>query len=114
MDQFGEITIKDKFLDAVINGEIGEDDGFGVTVTLKEFRKHFQDKIKTGYISSFLPAAVMDGNQETPSHTKYLKRAKKGIYRVHPDAIEEHRNNKISEENQLGADTTPANEFNHE
>jgi len=94
MTHSDEVTIKDKFLDAVINNDIGKDDGFGVVVTLKEFRKHFKDEITSDYINSFLPAAVMDGNQENPSHTKYLKRAKKGIYRVHPDAIENHKHNK--------------------
>jgi hypothetical protein len=55
--------------------------------TLKEFKKHFSH-IKTAYINSFLPAATLEPGQFTMTHTKYLFRIRKGVYRVHPDMLE--------------------------
>ncbi|MCW8935489.1 MAG: hypothetical protein OQK98_12260 [Gammaproteobacteria bacterium] len=83
------MTLKERFLEAVSNGDLGEVDDFGVVVSLKEFKLYFQD-VKSDYINSFLPAAVIETGQYSPTHTKYLFRIRKGTYRVHPDAIEEH------------------------
>ncbi len=83
------MTLKKRFLEAVSNGELGEVDDFGVVVSLKQFKSYFSD-VKSDYINSFLPAAVIETGQYSTTHTKYLFRIRKGIYRVHPDAIDEH------------------------
>jgi len=83
------MTLKDRFLEAVASGELGEVDDFGVVVSLQEFRSYFLD-VKSDYINSFLPAAVIETGQCTPTHTKYLFRIGKGLYRVHQNAIDEH------------------------
>jgi len=83
------MQIKEMFLNAVITGELGRTDDYGVIIELREFKMFFKDEIKTDYINSFLPAATIEAGQSSASHTKYLFRIKKGLYRVHPDAIEE-------------------------
>ncbi|RDH80757.1 MAG: hypothetical protein DIZ80_17170 [endosymbiont of Galathealinum brachiosum] len=83
------MTLKNRFMEAVSSGDLGEVDDFGVIVSLKEFKSYFKD-VKSDYINSFLPAAVIETGQYTPTHTKYLFRIRKGTYRVHPDAIDEH------------------------
>ncbi len=83
------MTLKNRFLEAVSSGELGEVDDFGVVVSLKQF-KHYFDDVKSDYINSFLPAAVIETGQYSTTHTKYLFRIRKGVYRVHQDAIDEH------------------------
>jgi len=82
------MQMKERFLNAVISGELGKEDEFGVFVTLKEFKHYFCD-MKTGYINSFLPAAVIETGQYHATNTKYLFRIRNGVYRVHPQAIDE-------------------------
>jgi len=81
------MTLKDRFIEAVKNGELGTMDDQGTMITLQEFRDYFSD-IKTQYILSFLPAATIEPGQRTMSHTKFVFRVRKGVYRVHPDAID--------------------------
>ena len=83
------MTLKRRFLDAVTSGDLGEVDDFGVVVSLKQFKLYFSD-VKSDYINSFLPAAVIETGQHSTTHTKYVFRIRKGLYRVHPDAIEQH------------------------
>jgi len=83
------MTLKERFLDAVSNGYLGEVDDFGVVVSLKEFKTYFKD-VKSDYINSFLPAAVIEIGQQSTTHTKYVFRVRKGLYRVHPDALQQH------------------------
>ena len=91
------MTLKDSFLDAVATGKLGVTDDFGTIVTLQEFKKYFKN-IETGYITSFMPASVIETGQYSATHTRFLFRIKKGVYRVHPDAIEEHcvKHNKLN------------------
>ena len=37
------MTLKERFLDAVIAGELGQPDRYGVTVKLKDFKAYFSD-----------------------------------------------------------------------
>jgi len=103
------MTLKNRFMEAVSSGKLGEVDDFGVVVSLKQFKLYFKD-VKSDYINSFLPAAVIETGQYSTTHTKYLFRVRKGVYRVHPDAIDEynelgcvedlpltHVNNKVEE-----------------
>ncbi|MDQ1363464.1 MAG: hypothetical protein QG652_1325 [Pseudomonadota bacterium] len=82
------MQMKERFLNAIISGELGSHDESGVVVTLKEFKSYFSD-LQTGYINSFLPAAVIEAGQYSVTNTKYLFRVKTGVYRVHPDAMAE-------------------------
>lgn len=84
------MTLKLRFLEAVSKGELGEVDDFGVVVSLRQFKAYFCD-VKSDYINSFLPAAVIETGQYTATHTKYLFRIRKGIYRVHPDALKQYQ-----------------------
>lgn len=83
-----EPSLKQRFLFAIIKDELGSHENSGVVVRLKDFKAYFSD-IKTDYINSFLPAATFEPGQSTVSHTKYLYRVRKGVYLVHPDAIDE-------------------------
>jgi len=83
-------TLKQRFFDAIIKGELGSVEDRGVIVTIKEFSAYFSD-IKTQYVSSFLPAAVIETGQTSVTHTKFLYRLSKGVYLVNKDAIEAHR-----------------------
>ena len=85
-----KMTLKHRFLDAVINGSLGQSDDFGIIVSLKQFKSYFSD-VKSDYINSFLPAAVIEIGQYSITHTKYVFRVRKGLYRVHPDVIEEFK-----------------------
>jgi len=92
------MLMKERFLNAVIAGKLGKPDEYGVIIKLSEFKKYFCD-VKTLYINSFLPAAVIETGQYNITHTKYIFRVKKGIYRVHPDAIEEQVNTNKQRQN---------------
>jgi len=83
-------SLKERFLTAVNNGELGTVEDRGVVVTLKEFRAYFSD-IKTDYINSFLPAATFEPGRSTVTQTRYLYRLGKGLYLVHPDVLEAYR-----------------------
>lgn len=78
--------LKDRFLMAVVNGELGRQENSGVVVSLKEFKAHFND-IKSDYINSFLPAATIEPGQRSVTNTKYVFRVKKGVYLVHPEVL---------------------------
>ena len=78
--------LKDRFLEAVIKGELGVIEISGAVVTLKEFKVYFSD-ITTQYVSSFMPAATFEPGQFRPSHTKFLFRIRKGAYLIHSDVL---------------------------
>jgi len=80
-------ALKQRFIEAVKNGHLGHIDDRGTIVTLKEFKGYFSD-IKSQYSMSFLPAATLEPGQLTMSHTKFVFRIRKGVYRVHEDALE--------------------------
>ncbi len=83
-----KMTLKQRFLYAVSSGALGAVDDRGIIVTVKQFRAYFTD-IQGLYTTSFLPAATIEIGQHSISHTKFVFRLSKGIYRVHEDAIEE-------------------------
>ena len=85
------MTLKERFFEAIITGRLGNIDDRGITVSIKAFKQHFNE-IHTDYINSFLPAATIEPRRHQISPTKFLFRVKKGLYRVHPDALEKHRN----------------------
>ncbi|MCW8936031.1 MAG: hypothetical protein OQK98_15055 [Gammaproteobacteria bacterium] len=85
-----ELPLKDRFLLAVVNGDIGRVENSGVIVSLKEFKVYFSD-ITSDYINSFLPAATIEPGQRSVTNTRYVFRVKKGVYLVHPEVLEEYR-----------------------
>lgn len=85
-----ERTLKQRFLRAIVDGELGKrTQQGGATVSLREFRQYFND-VDFNYAGSFLPGAVIECGQLSASHTKFVFRIGRGIYLVHPDAIEEY------------------------
>jgi len=85
-----ELPLKERFLLAVVNGEIGRVENSGVIVSLKEFKAHFND-ITSDYINSFLPAATIEPGQRSVTNTRYVFRVKKGVYLVHPEVLEGYK-----------------------
>jgi hypothetical protein len=86
LEKVSKVTLKQRFLYAVYMGELGSVDDQGTVVTLRQFKAYFKD-IKTRYRTSFLPAAAIEVGQHTMTHTKFVFRISKGVYRVHPDAV---------------------------
>jgi len=78
--------LKDRFLEAVVNGELGSVEQGGAIVSLKEFKAYFSD-ITSQYVSSFMPAATLEPGRFRPSHTKFLFRVRKGAYLIHSDVL---------------------------
>ena len=70
------MTLKIRFLEAVSSGELGEVDDSGVIVSLKQFKSYFED-VKSDYVNSFLPAAVIEAGQKSATQTKFLFRVRK-------------------------------------
>jgi len=79
-------SLKTRFINTIASGELGKVDEQGITFTLKEFKACFSD-IKTDYINSFLPASTIESGRMEISHTKFLFRIRKGVYRVHPELL---------------------------
>ena len=78
--------LKDRFLEAVVKGELGSIEISGAVVTLKDFKVYFSD-ITTQYVSSFMPAATFEPGRFRPTHTKFLFRVRKGAYLIHSDVL---------------------------
>ena len=87
------MKIKHLFLDAISNGDLGSVDDNGIIVTLKDLEKTFP-QINTQYIHAFLPKATLSQNEHQMTQNKFLYRICESAYRVHPDAVEDHINNK--------------------
>lgn len=81
-----EPTLKERFIQAIKNGELGSHEAHGTIVTLKQFKQYFSE-IETQYVSSFLPAATLEPGMVTMKHTKFVLRIAKGVYKLHPDIL---------------------------
>ena len=82
--------LKQLFLDAINCGDLGTLDDYGVTITVKEFNAYFRD-INPHYPGAFLRQATIEQGQISATHTQYLFHVRKGVYLVHPDALEKNR-----------------------
>ena len=80
------MTLKQRFLQAVSSGELGKPTDFGVVVTVHEFKAYFND-VSIEYLETFLPAAMIEHGRSDITDTQYVFRIKKGVYRVHADAL---------------------------
>jgi len=92
------MLMKERFLSAVTSGQLGCIDNDSVIVELRQFKAYFND-IESDYINSFLPAATIEKGRTIISHTRYLFRIRKGVYRVHPKAIDEYLDSLVADEN---------------
>ena len=82
-------TVKYRFLTAILKGELGTIDSQGVIITTRQFKYFFND-LNRLYATSFLPAATIEAGRSCMSHTKYVIRLNRGVYRLHEDAIKAH------------------------
>jgi len=85
-DEDNNLRLKQRFLIAVEKGELGREGAQGVIVTSKEFKLYFSD-IKSQYVTSFMPASTIEPGRSIMTHTKFLFRIRKGVYRLHPDLL---------------------------
>ena len=103
--------LKDRFFEAVLNGELGSVEEAGVVVTLKAFKAYFSD-ITTQYVSSFMPAATFEPGRFRPSHTRFLFRLRKGAYLIHCDVLVAYMRLMLEEGRLMGADVVKVDEKN--
>ncbi|HED34751.1 MAG TPA: hypothetical protein ENJ08_11145 [Gammaproteobacteria bacterium] len=80
-------TLKERFIEAINEGELGLMDDYGVLITREAFAEYFSD-IKTQYKTSFLTGAVIESGRIDASQTRFLFRLGRGLYRVHVDLLE--------------------------
>ena len=103
--------LKDRFLEAVVKGELGSIEISGAVVTLKEFKVFFSD-ITTQYVSSFMPAATFEPGRFRPTHTKFLFRVRKGAYLIHSDVLVAYMRLMLEEGSLMAADVFDMSERN--
>lgn len=80
------MSLKERFLEAVISGKLGKVTEKGTIVTVPEFKAFFKD-INKCYVGSFLPAAAIERGRCSITPTQFVFRISSGVYRVHPDAL---------------------------
>ncbi len=80
------MTLKDRFLEAINSGELGQLTNIGMMISVSEFKAHFND-LNARYSSSYLPSAAIEQGRNQSTHTQFLFRVSPGIYRVHPDVL---------------------------
>jgi len=95
------MTLKQRFLEAVVKGELGRIEDRGVVVTLKAFKEYFSD-VKTYYINSFLPASTIEPGRVEMTKTRFLFRIASGVYLVHPDAIDQYIEQQLLDDDEGG------------
>ena len=98
------MTLKKRFLDAVVKGELGSVEDRGVVVTLKQFKAYFSD-VTTDYNNSFLPASTIEPGRVDMSRTRFLYRLRKGVYLVHVDALDEFIEQQLAQSDDIANDT---------
>ncbi len=82
------MNLKQLFFEAIDNGELGAVDDLGVIVTLSELEQRFTE-LEPETISHFLPSATLENGQREFTAHKFLYQIKDGVYRVHPDALDQ-------------------------
>ncbi|HED34138.1 MAG TPA: hypothetical protein ENJ08_07985 [Gammaproteobacteria bacterium] len=80
-------TLRQRFLAAVRSGELGRQEAHGVELTITEFKAFFPE-VNRNYLGSFLSGAALEKGRTQMTHTQYVIRLRKGVYRVHPDVFE--------------------------
>ena len=96
-----KIKMKDRFLNAIIMGELGTKDSAGFVVTLCEFKQYFRSEIKSSYIETFLPSVVIERGCSSITPVRYLNKVRRGVYHVGFDVVEEQiQKNVLNEQKQ--------------
>jgi hypothetical protein len=83
----GNMSLREELLDEIIAGKLGNN---GV-VTRQEIINHFPNYPET-YTGVFLSNSEMDTGQHSPTYEKFTQRIDRGVYQIHPNAINERRN----------------------
>ena len=79
-------TLKQRFLEAVRDGKLGYIEDQGIIVTRHDFIAYFAD-MESSNTLTFLANATIEIGQKSLSKTKIVFRVRKGVYRVHEDAV---------------------------
>jgi len=83
------MELKQLFLEALSNGDMGAIDDLGVVVTLEEFERKFPDT-RNMNSAGFLPSSTLDTRDQPVCQDKFLYVVRKDVYRVHPDALDNY------------------------
>jgi hypothetical protein len=77
------MTLRERFLDAVIDGRIGN----GIVVTRQDFISHFNsdNPATTGCFLS--NSELTTGARHSPTYDHFTMRVSEATYRVHPQAL---------------------------
>jgi hypothetical protein len=78
------MSLRERLLDAIIDGQLGN----GIVITRQEFITHFPDinELTTG---CFLSNSEIETGSHSPTYNHFTMRIGNGIYRIHPQAIQE-------------------------
>jgi len=79
------MTLRERLLDAMLDGEIGH----GLVVTRQELIQYFADvsEATTGVFLS--NSEITTGAPHSPMYTHFTQRLSEGRYRIHPAALVE-------------------------
>lgn len=83
------MKLKQRFLHAVSNGDIGSFDDAGVIVTEQEMQKAFPEENSTE-LQRFLPSSVIEEGYTNASDNRFLFQINEATYRVHPDVLDSY------------------------
>jgi hypothetical protein len=84
------MTLKDRLLDAIIDGNIGS----GIIVTRSEFMDFFRTE-NTSTTGVFLSnSEINTGANHSPTYDHFTTRISTGVYRIHPQSIIDRMNDR--------------------
>lgn len=79
------MKLRDRFLDAIIDGQLGK----GIVVSRKEFMEFFSND-NTATTGVFLSnSEINTGAPHSPTYRHFTLRVEEGRYLVHPQALQE-------------------------
>jgi len=87
--KFNRNKMNVEFLNAVVAGDLGEQSNGGVIVSTQEFKAFFKN-VRKEYASSFLSSITSHSCCSDYCKEKYVFRVQRGVYLVHPGAINDH------------------------
>lgn len=82
------MEIRQQFIEAINNGDLGSIDDSGVIVTLSELEQRFSS-MEAASMQEFLPSIIIPDGQTRVTKQQFLFQLKDGVYRVHPDALDD-------------------------
>jgi hypothetical protein len=79
------MTLRNRFLDAIIDGQLGQ----GITVNRGDFLNYFRED-NPNTTGCFLSNSEMEtGARHSPTYRHFTIRVREGVYQIHPAALEE-------------------------